>query len=125
MGMLWPTLQTMLGFAIVLVLWLGGREVLRGNISVGDFVAFNMYMVQLTWPIIALGWVINIYQRGTASMGRINGIIILEKPTVADDAVAPDLLGKDLSLRGDIEFPRSQLQFRRAGQPPGLASYQS
>src|SRR5438105_14915816 len=69
MGMLWPTLQTMLGFAIVLVLWLGGREVLLGHISAGDFVAFNMYMVQLTWPIIALGWVINIYQRGTASMG--------------------------------------------------------
>ena len=55
MGMLWPTLQTMLGFAVVLVLWLGGREVLLGRISVGDFVAFNMYMVQLTWPIIALG----------------------------------------------------------------------
>src|SRR4051812_31046233 len=113
MGMLWPTLQTMLGFAIVLVLWLGGREVLRGNISVGDFVAFNMYMVQLTWPIIALGWVINIYQRGTASMGRINEII-LEKPTVADDAVAPDLVGKELSLRGDIEF--RDLNFSFTGQ---------
>jgi ATP-binding cassette subfamily B multidrug efflux pump len=112
MGMLWPTLQTMLGFAIVLVLWLGGREVLRGNISVGDFVAFNMYMVQLTWPIIALGWVINIYQRGTASMGRINEII-LEKPTVADDAVAPGVAGKDLALRGDIEF--RDLTFRFGG----------
>src|SRR5437588_417244 len=103
MGMLWPTLQTMLGFAVVLVLWLGGREVLSGRISVGDFVAFNMYMVQLTWPIIALGWVINIYQRGTASMGRINEII-LEKPSIADNAVAPDLEGKDIALRGDIEF---------------------
>src|SRR3954468_4449518 len=103
MGMLWPTLQTMLGFAIVLVLWLGGREVLLGRISVGDFVAFNMYMVQLTWPIIALGWVINIYQRGTASMGRINEII-LETPTIADNEVAPELAGKELSLRGDIEF---------------------
>src|SRR5580658_5780771 len=71
MGMLWPTLETMLGFAIVLVLWLGGKEVLQGRINVGDFVAFNTYMVQLTWPIIALGWVINIFQRGTASMGRI------------------------------------------------------
>src|SRR4051812_24243611 len=112
MGMLWPTLQTMLGFAIVLVLWLDGREVLRGNISVGDFVAFNMYMVQLTWPIIALGWVINIYQRGTASMGRINEII-LEKPTVADDAVAPDLADKQIALRGDIEF--RDLNFRFGG----------
>ena len=79
MGMLWPTLETMLGFAIVLVLWLGGREVLQGRITVGDFVAFNTYMVQLTWPMIALGWVINIFQRGTASMGRINEILV-EKP---------------------------------------------
>src|SRR6266446_6417940 len=68
MGMLWPTLETMLGLAIVLVLWLGGREVISGRITVGDFVAFNTYMVQLTWPVIALGWVINLFQRGTASM---------------------------------------------------------
>ena len=68
MGMLWPTLETMLGLAIVLVLWLGGREVLHGRMTVGGFVAFNTYMVQLTWPVIALGWVINIFQRGTASM---------------------------------------------------------
>src|SRR5215468_2439352 len=58
MGMLWPTLETMLGLAIVLVLWIGGREVIKGAMSVGDFVAFNTYMVQLTWPVIALGWVI-------------------------------------------------------------------
>jgi ATP-binding cassette subfamily B multidrug efflux pump len=76
MGMLWPTLETTLGLAVVLVLWLGGREVLLGRISVGKFVAFNTYMVQLTWPIIALGWVINIFQRGTASMGRINELLI-------------------------------------------------
>ncbi|HVZ60779.1 MAG TPA: ABC transporter ATP-binding protein [Terriglobales bacterium] len=85
MGMLWPTLELMLGFAIVLVLWLGGREVLLGRMSVGDFVAFNTYMVQLTWPIIALGWVINIFQRGTASMGRINEIF-QEQPTIRDES---------------------------------------
>src|SRR5499427_6933923 len=67
MGMLWPTLETMLGLAIVLVLWLGGREVLLGRITVGQFTAFNTYMVQLTWPVIALGFVINLFQRGTAS----------------------------------------------------------
>jgi ATP-binding cassette, subfamily B, multidrug efflux pump len=83
MGMLWPTLETMLGLAIVLVLWLGGREVISGRITVGGFVAFNTYMVQLTWPIIALGWVINIFQRGTASMGRINEILV-EKPEIED-----------------------------------------
>ena len=83
MGMLWPTLETMLGLAIVLVLWLGGREVLYGRMTVGGFVAFNTYMVQLTWPVIALGWVINIFQRGTASMGRINEILV-EQPEIQD-----------------------------------------
>jgi|SRR5579872_5979714 len=101
MGMLWPTLETMLGLAIVLVLWLGGREVLHHRMSVGDFVAFNTYMVQLTWPIIALGWVINIFQRGTASMLRINEIL-MEKPEIVDDPGArTPALG---TLRGEIEF---------------------
>jgi ATP-binding cassette subfamily B multidrug efflux pump len=105
MGMLWPSLETMLGLAIVLVLWLGGREVISGRITVGGFVAFNTYMVQLTWPIIALGWVINIFQRGTASAGRINEILV-EKPEIQDseaikstsETLAPTL------LRGEIEF---------------------
>jgi ATP-binding cassette subfamily B multidrug efflux pump len=99
MGMLWPTLETTLGLAVVLVLWLGGREVLLGRISVGQFVAFNTYMVQLTWPIIALGWVINIFQRGTASMGRINEILV-EKPQIADTP-APDA---PREIEGEIEF---------------------
>src|SRR5581483_7211280 len=99
MGMLWPTLETTLGLAVVLVLWLGGREVLLGRISVGQFVAFNTYMVQLTWPIIALGWVINIFQRGTASMGRINELLI-EKPEIVD-APAPDA---PQEILGDVEF---------------------
>ena len=103
MGMLWPTLETMLGLAVVLVLWLGGREVLLGRITVGDFVAFNTYMVQLTWPIIALGWVINIYQRGTASLARIDDIF-KEQPTITDAVVSPDLRDGNLALRGDIEF---------------------
>ena len=100
MGMLWPTLETMLGFAIVLVLWLGGREVLQNRISVGDFVAFNTYMVQLTWPVIALGWVINIFQRGTASMARINEILV-EKPEISDAANVRKSSGQ---IQGDIEF---------------------
>src|SRR5271165_426095 len=86
MGMLWPTLETMLGLAIVLVLWLGGREVLLGRMTVGGFVAFNTYMMQLTWPVIALGWVINIFQRGTASMARINEILS-QQPEIADDQI--------------------------------------
>src|SRR5437588_3408021 len=84
MGMLWPTLEAMLALGIVLVLWLGGREVLLGHITVGKFVAFNTYMVLLTWPVIALGWVINIFQRGTASLIRLNEILI-EKPAIQDE----------------------------------------
>ena len=105
MGMLWPTLETMLGLAIVLVLWLGGREVLGGRITVGGFVAFNTYMVQLTWPVIALGWVINIFQRGTASMGRINEILV-EKSEIEDSpevrAAAEGV--RAAPIKGEIEF---------------------
>jgi ATP-binding cassette subfamily B multidrug efflux pump len=116
MGMLWPTLEFMLGAAVVIVLWLGGREVLLGKISVGDFVAFNTYMVQLTWPVIALGWVINIFQRGTASLVRINEILS-QQPEIADEAAlalnslnngatgAPPVHPTaDAEIQGEIEF---------------------
>ena len=112
MGMLWPTLETMLGLAIVLVLWLGGREVLQRHITVGEFVAFNTYMVQLTWPVIALGWVINIFQRGTASMGRINEILI-EKPEIAD--AGADKSARAPQVAGEIEF--RNLSFAYNGKP--------
>jgi len=122
MGMLWPTLEIMLGLAIVLVLWLGGREVLNGQLTVklvsslgpattlhlegamslGAFVAFNTYMVQLTWPVIALGWVVNIFQRGTASMGRIEEIF-LASPQIADGAEV-DQQSAATAIRGEIEF---------------------
>jgi ATP-binding cassette subfamily B protein len=88
MGMLWPTLELMLGVAVVIVLWLGGRQVLSGKMNVGDFVAFNTYMMQLTWPVIALGWVINIFQRGTASMVRIQEILS-QQPEIADEEIGP------------------------------------
>ena len=121
MGMLWPTLEMLLGVAIVIVLWVGGREVLLHRIQLGDFVAFNTYMVQLTWPIIALGWVINIFQRGTASMGRIHSVLsepaeITDEPTLsraeAEDAGAPGASTTDVptEIRGDIEF--RNLSFR-------------
>jgi len=85
------------------VLWLGGREVLHRQITVGEFVAFNTYMVQLTWPVIALGWVINIFQRGTASMGRINQILA-EKPEIADSEEALRADRDPTSIAGEIEF---------------------
>src|SRR6476620_4443146 len=110
MGMLWPTLETMLGLAIVLVLWLGGREVLQHRINVGDFVAFNTYMVQLTWPVIALGWVINIFQRGTASLVRIDQLMT-EKAEIVD---APGVSAK-VEPQGEIEF--RNLSFSYNGTP--------
>jgi ATP-binding cassette subfamily B protein len=112
MGMLWPTLETMLGLAIVLVLWLGGREVILGRLTVGEFVAFNTYMVQLTWPVIALGWVINIVQRGNASMGRINEILS-ERPTIGDQGVPTP--PPDAAIQGELEF--RNLNFRYNGVP--------
>ena len=101
MGMLWPTLEAMLGVAVVLVLWLGGRQVIEGHMTAGAFVAYLTYMVQLTWPIIALGWVINIFQRGTASMGRINQILT-EKPEIVDSPRASALANAPIA--GEIEF---------------------
>jgi ATP-binding cassette subfamily B protein len=113
MGMLWPTLETMLGLAIVLVLWLGGREVLLGRITIGEFTAFNTFMVQLTWPIIALGWVINIFQRGTASLGRIEELM-KEKPEIADrTGVMRETAASE--LEGEIEF--RNLNFAYNGTP--------
>ena len=98
MGMLWPTLELMLGLAMVLVLWMGGREVLAGRMQIGAFTAFNIYMMQLTFPIIALGWVVNIFQRGTASLVRLNEIL-QEKPAIKDDSGA-----SDHEVLGEIEF---------------------
>ena len=98
MGMLWPTLELMLGLALVLVLWMGGREVLHGHMKIGAFTAFNIYMMQLTFPIIALGWVINIFQRGTASLVRLNEIL-QEQPEIKDDVEA-----RERNVEGEIEF---------------------
>jgi ATP-binding cassette subfamily B protein len=112
-AMLWPTLELLLGFALVLVLWLGGREVLMSRISLGAFVAFTTYIVMLTWPVIALGWVVNIFQKGTASMGRINEILVAQ-PEITDAQVASDLK-QTTGLRGEIEF--RHLDFSYDGVP--------
>jgi ATP-binding cassette, subfamily B, multidrug efflux pump len=116
MGMLWPTLETLLGFALVLVLWLGGREVILGRITVGEFVAFNTYVMLLTFPVIALGWVINLFQRGTASMVRLNEILT-EKPEIVDGEevkTGSDGAG-NVDLAGEIEF--RGLTFAYNGSP--------
>jgi len=111
MGMLWPTLEVMLGFAMVIVLWVGGQEVLQKHIELGQFAAFNLYMVQLTWPVIALGWVINIFQRGTASMGRIQEIL-RRTPAIADDA-ALLAVPPEAEIQGEIEFRGLSFAYER------------
>jgi ATP-binding cassette, subfamily B, multidrug efflux pump len=77
-GLFYPVLGFLLGLGGVFVLWYGGREVIDGRMTLGDFVAFNAYLGMLTWPMIALGWVINIVERGSASAGRINQIFDTE-----------------------------------------------
>jgi ATP-binding cassette subfamily B protein len=117
MGMLWPTLDFVLGLAMAITLLVGGHEVLSHRISIGDFVAFNTYMVMLTWPVIALGWVVNLWQRGTASVVRIDELLS-DKPTI-DDASADPSIPAGLTLQGEIEF--RNLDFSYSGSDSGRA----
>jgi ATP-binding cassette subfamily B multidrug efflux pump len=104
MGMLWPTLEFILGISMVITLLAGGHLVLSHRIDVGQFVAFSTYMILLIWPIIAVGWVINIFQRGTASVKRIEELLKSE-PAIADGPrSAASGFGEETLLRGEIEF---------------------
>ncbi len=102
MAMLWPTLELVLGMSLMITLLVGGHEVVMHRISVGQFTSFNVYMVQLTWPMIAVGWVMNLFQRGTASVGRIDELL-KQEPQIRDEAeesfTYPEMLG-GVSLRG-------------------------
>ncbi len=82
-GALYPGIQLLMGVGAVVVLWLGGRAVVAGTITLGEFVAFTAYLAMLHWPMIALGWVVNIFERGEASMGRIDAILD-EVPEIRD-----------------------------------------
>jgi ATP-binding cassette, subfamily B, multidrug efflux pump len=113
MGMLWPTLEFVLGLGLAITLLVGGHEVLAHRISIGNFVAFNTYMVMMTWPIIALGWVVNLWQRGTASVVRIDELLS-EKPAI-DDAQADPALPTDQELRGEIEFRNLSFSYNEPG----------
>jgi ATP-binding cassette subfamily B protein len=108
MGMLWPTLEFILGVSMVITLLAGGHLVIAHRISVGDFVAFNTYMVMLIWPIIAVGWVVNLFQRGTASVQRIDELLKAE-PAI-DDSAADPAIPVNAILQGEIEF--RHLNFR-------------
>jgi len=102
MGMLWPSLEFILGVSMVITLLAGGHLVIAHRISVGQFVAFNTYMVLLIWPIIAVGWVVNLFQRGTASVKRIEELLSAE-PAI-DDRQADPAIPADAVLRGEIEL---------------------
>jgi ATP-binding cassette subfamily B protein len=97
-GSLYPGIQLLMGTGAVTVLWLGGRMVVSGAISLGEFVAFGAYLAMLHWPMIALGWVVNIFERGDASLGRIAHILDTV-PEIRDQDPEPVA-----AVRGEVEF---------------------
>ncbi len=98
-GFLYPGIQLLMGLGAVTVLWLGGRMVVAKTISLGEFVAFGTYLTMLNWPMIAVGWVVNLFERGEASMGRINAL--LDAPV---DIVDAETTARVQGLRGAVEF---------------------
>lgn len=107
MGMLWPTLEFLLGAAMVIVLLVGGHEVIAKSITPGEFASFTIYTLMLTWPMIAFGWVVNLVERGTASVIRIHELL-LEKPTI-DDRDATIERGRPIV--GDVEFRKLSFSY--------------
>jgi ATP-binding cassette, subfamily B, multidrug efflux pump len=112
-GLFFPSMSFFLGLGALLVLWLGSREVIRGRISVGEFVAFNSYLMMLAWPMIAFGWVTNMLQRGMASWKRMLEVLETE-PAIADcgSQIADFPIDQSIrnpqpasrKIRGKIEF---------------------
>jgi ATP-binding cassette, subfamily B, multidrug efflux pump len=113
-GIFWPLMQVLAGTAAAVVLWLGGRQVLQGSMTLGEFVAFNGYLAMLTWPLMAVGYTVNQYQRGTAALSRIWEI--LDTPVSARYLVQ-DSSGGAAPIHGAIEF--RNLTFSYGG--PGAA----
>jgi ATP-binding cassette, subfamily B, multidrug efflux pump len=100
-GMFFPSMTFFLGVGSLLVLWLGSREAIAGRITVGEFVAFNAYLMMLSWPMIAFGWVTNILQRGMASWKRM--LEVLDARPDVDDSEVSDA-GRRLDVRGGMEI---------------------
>jgi ATP-binding cassette, subfamily B, multidrug efflux pump len=117
MAMLWPSLELVLGLGMVITLFVGGHLVVLNNqdihkgITVGAFTSFNVYMVQLIWPMIAIGWVVNLFQRGTASVVRIDELL-KQQPDIADE---PNLVPRSPVLAGDIEFRNLHFTYPTGG----------
>jgi ATP-binding cassette subfamily B multidrug efflux pump len=113
-GAFYPSMTLFLGFGSLLVLWLGSRDAIRGNITLGEFVAFNGYLVMLAWPMIAFGWVTNILQRGLASWGRMLEVID-HAPAISDATVTAE--GRAAALDGAIEIRHLTFQYPKTGHP--------
>jgi ATP-binding cassette, subfamily B, multidrug efflux pump len=99
-GFFFPSMSFFLGLGALVVLWLGSRDVIRGRITLGEFVAFNAYLTLLAWPMIAFGWVTNMLQRGMASWKRM--LEVLDTPAAIADAGSRP--AERWRLRGDIEY---------------------
>jgi ATP-binding cassette subfamily B protein len=99
-SMFMPSLQALIGFSFLIVLWQGGHQLLRGQISLGALIAFYTFLGILVWPMIALGWVTNIFQRGAASMGRLN-YILHAQPQIDDRFVK---VPANAAVAGEVEF---------------------
>ncbi|HWC77196.1 MAG TPA: ABC transporter ATP-binding protein [Blastocatellia bacterium] len=117
-GIFHPILQFFIGLGFIGVLWYGGGLVIRNNngleggISIGQFVQFSLYLGYLIWPTIALGWVINIFQRGMASMGRMAQIMSTE-PAIRDSSEVKDMA----DISGEIEFRNLTFTYNGAAAP--------
>lgn len=99
-GLFMPLLEGLIGLSFLIVLWVGGKRLLAGDLSIGSFLMFNFYLGMLGWPMIALGWVVNLMQRGTASWQRLRSLME-EKPAIAAPA-HPVALGS--RVQGEIAF---------------------
>jgi ATP-binding cassette subfamily B protein len=107
-----PILQFFIGLGFIAVLWYGGGLTMQGRISIGQFVEFTLYLGYLAWPMIALGWVINIFQRGMASMGRMNQIMSVE-PSIKD----PEAPAPISEIEGEIEFRNLTFAYEGSSHP--------
>ncbi len=112
-GAFYPVMGLLMGVGVLLVLWLGSRDVIAGRMSLGELVAFNAYLVMLAWPMIAFGWVSNLLQRGSASWKRM--LEVLDATPAITDAAASSPLRSASAIRGDVEF--RHLSFRYGDQP--------
>lgn len=108
--LLWPMMALVLGLAAAAVLWVGGNEVINGELTLGQFVQFNGYLLMLSWPMIALGWVVSLFQQGSASMSRIRELMSYRSKISDTEATQHDIK----SVGGDIRFDHVSLSYDKS-----------